>query len=272
MSPAILEGLFRQSVVKGRVISGARHAKHPSIQGRAIPVARQESGCADRGAGIWISIRIMRGFAPAICRLWSVNFLVRLNACPGTAVPTVIRPEIMSVVLTAILTLTLATPALASDGLILRFGDDGSFGPSQTTRSFAKHYSGGELIAPLREAALVPERSERPRVEGTAARAAPRVGPEILALIAETAARYAGHGALRATGLSASDWLALFQSNIEIESAYNPNALSHAGAIGLGQLMPDTARSLGVNPHDNGAEPRRLCTLSADAAGAIRKS
>lgn len=77
MSPAILEGLFRQSVVKGRVISGARHAKHPSIQGRAIPVARQESGCADRGAGVWISIRITRGFAPAFCRLWSVNFGAR---------------------------------------------------------------------------------------------------------------------------------------------------------------------------------------------------
>ncbi|MGP9790894.1 lytic transglycosylase domain-containing protein [Roseinatronobacter sp. NSM] len=134
--------------------------------------------------------------------------------------------------------------------MILRFGADGSLGPTQTTRSFAKHYSGGELIAPLRESALVPNTPERPHSDRTAARAAPRARPEILALISETAARYAGHEALRATGLSASDWAALFQSNIEIESAYNPNALSNAGAIGLGQLMPDTARSLGVDPHD----------------------
>ncbi|RFP85374.1 lytic transglycosylase domain-containing protein, partial [Rhodobacteraceae bacterium 63075] len=51
-------------------------------------------------------------------------------------------------------------------------------------------------------------------------------------------------------GLSVSDWLALFQANIEVESAYRPGALSSAGAIGLGQLMPGTAADLGVDPHD----------------------
>lgn len=34
------------------------------------------------------------------------------------------------------------------------------------------------------------------------------------------------------------------------ESGFCPNAVSHAGAIGYGQLMPATARSLGVNPYD----------------------
>jgi soluble lytic murein transglycosylase-like protein len=37
---------------------------------------------------------------------------------------------------------------------------------------------------------------------------------------------------------------------VTVESAWRTQAVSHAGAIGLGQLMPGTAAELGVNPHD----------------------
>jgi soluble lytic murein transglycosylase-like protein len=42
----------------------------------------------------------------------------------------------------------------------------------------------------------------------------------------------------------------LIEALVWQESRWNQRAVSHAGARGLAQLMPGTARDLGVNPHD----------------------
>jgi soluble lytic murein transglycosylase-like protein len=42
----------------------------------------------------------------------------------------------------------------------------------------------------------------------------------------------------------------LFNRLVQQESGWNPRAKSSAGAIGLAQLMPVTARKLGVDPND----------------------
>ncbi|MFA9430569.1 transglycosylase SLT domain-containing protein [Egicoccus sp. AB-alg2] len=88
-------------------------------------------------------------------------------------------------------------------------------------------------------AVRVPVRTDVP-VDGPApawASALPPAGRPWAALIDATAARYGLDGRL----LAALVWT---------ESNFRPDARSHAGAIGLAQLMPATARGLGVDPHD----------------------
>ncbi|MEI2387448.1 lytic transglycosylase domain-containing protein [Breoghania sp. JC706] len=69
---------------------------------------------------------------------------------------------------------------------------------------------------------------------------------EMRDLAVKVARRFArSEGVLRA-GLSPEGFVRLFTTMIQRESAFNPRAVSPVGARGLGQLMPRTARALGV--------------------------
>lgn len=139
--------------------------------------------------------------------------------------------------------------------MVLVMESDGSLTPSRSQSGFARNYNGGigqgsasDELAIFGSDETVPER-EAMRFAALA-RPAPLPRADVLNAIEATALRYAGHPGLRGADLSVRDWLTLFRANIEIESAYRQNAISSAGAIGLGQLMPATARDLGVDPRD----------------------
>lgn len=91
---------------------------------------------------------------------------------------------------------------------------------------------------------------------------------EVLPTLRLTAARHADHPALAGMNLTPAAWEHLLQAVVEVESAFDPNAVSSAGARGLAQLMPATAASLGVDiddPRENlDGGARYLLTQLAD--------
>ncbi|MCX7561369.1 lytic transglycosylase domain-containing protein [Sulfitobacter sp. F26204] len=137
--------------------------------------------------------------------------------------------------------------------MVLVMDSDGSLTPSRSQERFARNYNDGigqgsaaDELAILGETDLEPDKIQMAAL----ARPAPLPRADVLAAIEATALRYAGHPGLRRTNLSVRDWLTLYRANIEVESAYRQDAVSSVGAIGLGQLMPATARDLGVDPRN----------------------
>ncbi|WP_249306544.1 lytic transglycosylase domain-containing protein [Rhodobacter capsulatus] len=120
-----------------------------------------------------------------------------------------------------------------------------TFADSSVLRYDAK----GQLIRP--SAAKAEQREESPTsrapVMSTKSVAAPQ---SVLPAIRLVAARYQDHPALRRLQLTPRQWSAFFQAMIKIESNYSQRAISGAGAQGLAQLMPETARYLRVDPAD----------------------
>ncbi|ORE97051.1 transglycosylase, putative [Aurantimonas sp. 22II-16-19i] len=86
--------------------------------------------------------------------------------------------------------------------------------------------------------------------------------------------RHAGGPGPRAAGLAATEFADLFVALIDQESRFDPRAVSSKGAQGLGQLMPDTARLLGVsdpfNPSENLDGAARYFTAQLARFGDVR--
>ena len=55
----------------------------------------------------------------------------------------------------------------------------------------------------------------------------------------------------------------LFVRQIQQESGFNPRAVSRAGAIGIAQFMPETAKGLGINPWNPNASLKGAARLMA---------
>jgi soluble lytic murein transglycosylase-like protein len=139
--------------------------------------------------------------------------------------------------------------------MVLVMERDGSLSPSRSQIKFARNYNDGVGQTPASDGLRIlgDDASSVGQTTLKVASAAPRAAiprPDILDAIQQTGLRYARHRGLRAADITVTDWLNLYRANIEIESAYDPRAVSHAGAIGLGQLMPETAKSLNVDPHN----------------------
>lgn len=86
-------------------------------------------------------------------------------------------------------------------------------------------------------APAVPEEDEQARAGAWWATRLPEEGRPWASMI---------EGAARMVGIEPE----LLAAVVQAESGFRPDAVSTAGAIGLAQLMPQTAAGLGVDPHD----------------------
>lgn len=123
----------------------------------------------------------------------------------------------MRILTTTLLAMLVAAPAAQADVFISRSAD------------------GGYVLSNVHRPGRQYERViSEPALASVAAQPALITGMPYAAEIAEAA---------KASGVPA----ALLHAVVQAESRYDPNALSPKGAAGLMQLMPDTARELGVS-------------------------
>jgi len=143
----------------------------------------------------------------------------------------------------------LALPVWAGENIVLRTGFTLAADRHEVDGGTIRIYSGDGITEVAVNLVVRVEMVETPTVEATVAPVAPVVSiPEpqsaLPALPELTPAQLA-----EAAALKYSLPAAFVSSVMRAESGFNPSALSPKGAIGLMQLMPGTARDLGVDPH-----------------------
>jgi soluble lytic murein transglycosylase-like protein len=140
--------------------------------------------------------------------------------------------------------LTTASAALAAEYAVLTTGSRLRADRHETENGKVRLYTGTSYVEmeASRIQAFEPCEDAPPAAVPVAAPEPPPVEAPKPAL---TPAELADAAAIK-YGLPAT----LIRSVMAAESAGRPNAVSPKGAIGLMQLMPGTARELGVDPHD----------------------
>lgn len=134
-----------------------------------------------------------------------------------------------------------------------RVGQGGDF----ASGVFVLHYdSAGDLVLPKTPASEITAAdswdSEKDVAQLASASTMGR-GTQMAAVLPSLrliSSRHADHPALGMLDLTPQHWALLFQALVRVESGFDPAAVSPAGARGLAQLMPDTARALEVDIDD----------------------
>lgn len=143
----------------------------------------------------------------------------------------------------------------AAQAEVIRWNDRGGQGAeielASLDTSVLRYDGQGRLIVPARpELEEVAREGEREGTEVSYSSKGVAAPAEVLPSIRLVAARYQDDPALADLDLSPAEWAAFFQAMIKVESNYAQGAVSHAGALGLAQLMPGTADYLRVDPAD----------------------
>lgn len=134
---------------------------------------------------------------------------------------------------------------------MVRWTDDDSLAVIGSDTTVLRYDPRGALIG------AAPEHAKAEAIEAThrenhpqVRRGVPSVAIPVLPVIRQVAERYEQEPVIERLGLTPRQWRAFFQAMVQVESNYSQAAVSRAGAIGLAQLMPATARDLGVDPSD----------------------
>jgi soluble lytic murein transglycosylase-like protein len=146
----------------------------------------------------------------------------------------------------------LALPVRAAENITLKTGYTLAADRHEVTDGTVRIFSGDEVTEmPASLIANVEQIQEQPKAEAPAP-VVPPVAP-VVAAIEKPAPAETTPIALALTAAHKYSLPDAFVAGVmRAESGFNPGAVSPKGAIGLMQLMPDTARDLGVDPKNPG--------------------